>query len=338
MLPLPLRAGSHLLLLLLLLGCALLGRAHAVSKNGPTKVLGFTQDGASFVFIETELGQEEGDLLIRVIDARTWEPHDYPIRLREGTDQEQLERSRREQSRFDAWHKQHPTRCIGGRKSLDGKIELKIATSGTRLFIEQLPQGGQLTSAYKGPNGLASGGATIEILLEEDRPDDDPLQRWLLRWKEESTYSFSAQVTPCWSPDGRRLALMIERHDGFFRDPGTRQLYLLPVRGPRVELRARRPRSPAVRAVALALDRAGFVVSRLAAVKAPATTMVRTIPEFEELFPKLAELLGQIDQYVAEPSGSAPSDLVIELAEPSAPAAPATPQRPAAGAAGGAPR
>ena len=51
------------------------------------------------------------------------------------------------------------------------------------------------------------------------------------------------------------------------RDEGDTTLFLVPQRGPRVELRARKPRGPAAQAAAVALDKAGYVVTRIKPLK-----------------------------------------------------------------------
>jgi dipeptidyl aminopeptidase/acylaminoacyl peptidase len=82
-------------------------------------------------------------------------------------------------------------------------------------------------------------------------------------------FNLYADFQHCWSPDGKRLAFMAYRHGGGSRDPGDATLYLLPQKGPRVELRTYKPRSPATQATAIALAAAGYVVTSIKRLKTP---------------------------------------------------------------------
>ncbi len=175
-------------------------------------VLGFTADGSTFVYVEKDsqtLRDDDEAAAIR-IDMATRQEQRYSYKKGNDTEGPDLERIA-----FQKWRKKNPTKCLGGPRSPDGNYSLRMllkSADGIRGRWER--QAYSFQEKDEAP-GEGTRWATLRILLEQQRKT---LQ--IDKWATRADWRMEAVVIPCWSPDGKSLALVSFRNGVGMRDEG----------------------------------------------------------------------------------------------------------------------
>lgn len=199
------------------------------------RVNGWTEDSNSLSYkAELWVGESEesfspGRVLINVgvvFDGRTGQKQRYLL----GTDGE-LEKSEKAQfasyqkkAAFKAWGKEHPTRCIDGRTSPDGKTTANIkVASKKRKRASGSWKKNQFNYSYDNPDDEGSEESTILLTMTLVR---DGKTITTDSWTGGNVLggSLGGHVTLCWSPDSQRAAWIVHRERGMMRDTGESKL------------------------------------------------------------------------------------------------------------------
>ncbi len=252
------------------------------------EVLGFTPDGRWFLFILHDY--DSPDALIR-LDVRTTQQ--VPVYGNDSfLDQEEAKRQQAERE-FLA---KNPPRCAGGMRSPDGRSQLRIRIFGGDGGSHQVFGGWEKQSYQFGIRG-------------KKNEDDFYLTPWmvlhgflqaegretrLVRWGTRGEWGLAGALSPCWSPDGRRVALLFARSGSGIRDWGSLEAIFRPTRGPRIQVLLPPRGTPPLSEVVAQIEAQGFLLSSLgkAAVRRPSRTVVQYGEGFAEVAQKLARQLG----------------------------------------------
>lgn len=171
------------------------------------KVLGFTADGRTFVYIKrnTQSVREDMEIEAVSIDVRTAKEHRYSF--------DRFEADSPERDKFLQWLKKNPVRCAGGPRSPDGIYALQVLFQGTAgiqgQWKRQMYLYGQRESELSSPWGK------LKILLTQGHKSHQ-----LFKWEVRAEWRLAGGLIPCWSPDAQRLALVDFREGQGMRDAG----------------------------------------------------------------------------------------------------------------------
>ena len=206
-------ARLHLCLCWILLSFCV--SAHASWRIIQPKVLGFTADGNTFVYIERNDQTTKPDYAIGAVrlDVLTHKEQKHGFeRFNDEPDPERLA--------FQTWLKKNPAKCVGGPRSPDGKYSLKILLKGT-VRGRWAQQAYAFDAVEDGSDGRVVW-AKVRVLLEYQRKTIQ-IEKWGLRAEGE----LRAGLIPCWSPDGQRLALVWYREGAGMRDEGEMSVQMV---------------------------------------------------------------------------------------------------------------
>ncbi len=279
------------------LACAalLLIAAPALGRDGPTpKILGWTADGANLVWITApeeagepnDFGYDGSVTRAVVLDARTGlTAREFVMKVTGTPTAAEKKRfaALGKRADFEAWQRAHPTACAGGRASADGKAQADIQISGKGIAGRW--KGDRFQFGWDERDEEAEIGARASLSLSVKR---DGKTTASADWAGDGgAGSLSGEVTPCWSPDARRVAWIVHRRSGMMRDPGDTSILVGPAGGPRIQLVADKSvLAEAATRVGAALDRAGFatVACKASNEKTPrAATVIYAAPTHEAI-------------------------------------------------------
>lgn len=206
----------------------------ALAENG---VVGWTRDGASFVYDAADETGSEGDSgksgtadLAVVVDAKSRELKQYLLALGDATAAEKKRyQSLADRQAFKTWLAANPAACAAGRQSPDGKSRASITVSGEGFSV-----------AWRH--------GRFEIAPSEDDVSPEAFKAELVVSRDgkpwpaasfEGRVAFygtgqGATVTLCWSPDGRGVA-WVTHTEHTMRDPAEEELRISFPDGPALE-------------------------------------------------------------------------------------------------------
>lgn len=249
-----------------------------------------------------------------LIDARTLKVQKYEFQWGENPKQQE--------AAFRAWLAQHPTTCQGGALSPDGKSTLKIALRGGdearhrvvgkwnqqeySFFVTGRKEGEDSQDMYVTP------WVALSLSIAQDGQDTPRL-----RWAGRGEWYLDGAVYPCWSPDGRRLAAVFARTGSGMRDSGSIAAYIMPTRGPRIQVMFPSARDAALSIAHTAdqLEPSGFVLSSVESARGSKLSrhQIQAAAGFEEAARLIAARLPE--GATIEPlKKSDRFDLVVQLA------------------------
>ncbi|HNN97946.1 LytR C-terminal domain-containing protein [Haliangium sp. UPWRP_2] len=188
---------------------------------------------------------------------------------------------------------QNSPRCVGGLGSPDGRSQLRVriwggdGTSHT-IFGQWEKQHFQFgISGKKNEDDLylAPWMVLHGFLQAEGR------ETRLFRWGTRGEWGLSGKLSPCWSADGRRVALLFARGGSGMRDWGSVEAIFRPTRGPRIQVLLPGQGTPPLTEVIAQLEAQGFLLSSVA--KAPVRRSSRTVVQYGEGFEDVARRLAR---------------------------------------------
>ena len=196
-----------LLVLGLLLSCC--PSARAARNLLEPKVLGFTADGRTFLYVVRDSGTVRADNEIRAvgIDVQTGRSHEYFDSLDETDSPERIA--------FRKWLKNNPARCLGGPRSPDGRYMLRVQFRGTDGIRGQWQRQRYLFGDSQDQSDTANPWGHLGLWLVQGHNS-----RQLHKWELRAEWRLAGGMIPCWSPDGQRLAVVRFREGQGMRDEG----------------------------------------------------------------------------------------------------------------------
>lgn len=174
-------------------------------------VLGFTADGSTFVYLETNGQTMQPDNAVRAVrlDVHTGKEQAHSFAR---TD---IESPDPERSAFQKWLKKNPAACAGGPRSPDGSYTLKMRTKGSNDVRSRWAQQKFSFGVERKDSDSGSAWMKLRALLVQGRK---AIQ--IFDWEDRSEWGLDGVVRPCWSADGQHLALVEYRAGHGTRDPG----------------------------------------------------------------------------------------------------------------------
>jgi hypothetical protein len=194
-------------------------------------MLGWTRDGAFFVYktaddtgVEQEYGMSGSAQLAIVVDGKSGQLTSYLLELGDATAEEKKRyHALPNRAAYEAWLAAHPVRCVGGRKSPDGKTRADVKVKGKLFSVS-----------------WSEGTATIDPKEQENDPYVYEVFKAELTLKRdgkvwaggdfEGRMAFyggaqGGEVVLCWSPDGTSVAWNL-RTPKTMRDPEINDISL----------------------------------------------------------------------------------------------------------------
>jgi hypothetical protein len=181
------------------------------------KVLGFTADGQTFVYVErnSQTLREDSEVAAVRLDVKTGQAQGQSYQR---TDLENPDPAR---LAFQQWLKKHPARCLGGPRSPDGQYALRILHKSAPALPARWRKQAYTFGVEQGDNEMGRAWAIFRVLLEQGRSS-----RQIKKWEVRAEWSLDGSFIPCWSADGQHLALISFRAGHGMRDEGAMDVTL----------------------------------------------------------------------------------------------------------------